>query len=460
MDVRAHLYRTIWRWHFYAGLFVMPFILCLAITGSIYLFKPQIDRWEERSFRDLPTAHRVSGDEQVARALAAWPGATLDSYRLPLGEGDAALVSVRRRNGTMRDVFVSPQGQVVGDLDPERRITNLVFKLHGTLLMGEKGSWLVELAGSWAIVMILTGLFLWWPVKDQGGGRGPAGVVWPRLRLGRRTFWRDIHAVTGFCVSGFALVLLVTGLPWAAVWGSAFAAVRTELGLVKGAQDWTIGGKAPATAGHDAHQHMAMAGMEMPAKASAVPISQIIARAVPLNLPYPVLIRPPGASDWEMPASAGRWTVKSDTQDRPLRVTVQFDADTGREVSRSGFADKHPIDRAVGYGVAWHEGQLFGWINQLVGLFTATALVTLMVSGFVIWRGRKPEGQLGAPPLPAVPAKIGGVVAIVLLLAALLPLLAASLILLWLFDHLILPRLPRLGAWLGIPIQNHQRKIQ
>lgn len=83
-----------------------------------------------------------------------------------------------------------------------------------------------------------------------------------------------------------------------------------------------------------------------------------------------------------------------------------------------------------------------------------------MVSGFVIWRGRKPEGQLGAPPLPAVPAKIGGVVAIVLLLAALLPLLAASLILLWLFDHLILPRLPRLGAWLGIPIQNHQRKIQ
>lgn len=445
MDARARLYRTIWRWHFYAGLFVMPFVLLLAITGSIYLFKPQIDRWEERGFRDLPAAHRVDADEQVARALAVWPGASLDSYRLPASEGDAALVSVKRRDGTMRDVFVSPQGRVVGDLDPERRITNVVFKLHGTLLLGEKGSWLVELAGSWAIVMILTGLFLWWPA-----GRGPAGVVWPHLRLGRRAFWRDIHAVTGFWVSGFALVLLVTGLPWAAVWGSAFEAVRAELGLVKGAQDWTVGGKAPSPAGHVAHHHMAMPGMEPPARSSKVPISQIIAKAVPLNLPYPVLIRSPGAIDWEMPANTDRWTVKSDTQNRPLRVTVQFDASTGREISRTSFADKHPIDRAVGYGVAWHEGQLFGWLNQLVGLLTATALAALMVSGFVIWRRRKPEGQLGAPPLPAVPAKIGGVVAIVLILAALLPLLAASLVLLWLFDHLALPRLPRLGAWLGV----------
>ena len=41
----AH-YRTIWRWHFYAGLFVLPFVLILSVTGSIYLFKPQLDRWE------------------------------------------------------------------------------------------------------------------------------------------------------------------------------------------------------------------------------------------------------------------------------------------------------------------------------------------------------------------------------------------------------------------------------
>ena len=47
------LYRTIWRWHFYAGAFVVPMVLVLALTGSIYLFKPQLDRWEERDFHGL-----------------------------------------------------------------------------------------------------------------------------------------------------------------------------------------------------------------------------------------------------------------------------------------------------------------------------------------------------------------------------------------------------------------------
>ncbi|GAB4424056.1 MAG: hypothetical protein OHK0015_02390 [Chloroflexi bacterium OHK40] len=41
--VASRLYRLIWRWHFYAGLFVVPFRLILAVTSIIYLFKPQID---------------------------------------------------------------------------------------------------------------------------------------------------------------------------------------------------------------------------------------------------------------------------------------------------------------------------------------------------------------------------------------------------------------------------------
>ncbi|KAB0545250.1 PepSY domain-containing protein, partial [Pseudomonas argentinensis] len=32
----AASYRMLWRWHFYAGLFVAPFLVVLAITGTIY----------------------------------------------------------------------------------------------------------------------------------------------------------------------------------------------------------------------------------------------------------------------------------------------------------------------------------------------------------------------------------------------------------------------------------------
>ena len=124
---------------------------------------------------------------------------------------------------------------------------------------------------------------------------------------------------------------------------------------------------------------------------------------------------------------------------------------TGRETAREGFADGHVVDRMVGYGIAWHEGQLFGWVNQLVGVLTAIGLVVMAVSGFVLWRRRKPDDALGAPPPAKVPARMGGVVVILLVLAAMLPLLAISLVTLWLFERLALPHLPRLACWLGVP---------
>ena len=178
---RVPLYRTIWRWHFYAGLFVIPFILILSVTGAAYLFKPQLDRWEERSWRGLPTSGAVDADAQLAAALAANPGASFHYYRIPEAPGDAAVVHIGLPGGGMRDVAVSPQGKAIGAIDPDRRISAWLSSIHGSLLIGRAGKLLVELAASWAIVMILTGLYLWWP-----RGRGAAGVIWPRLSLGGR----------------------------------------------------------------------------------------------------------------------------------------------------------------------------------------------------------------------------------------------------------------------------------
>lgn len=461
---KAALYRTIWRWHFYAGLFVVPMVLILSLTGAAYLFKPQVERWEERAWQGLPTAGAVTPEAQVRASLAALPGAQFLSYRLPQKQGDAAMIHVGLsgaqggKDKAMRDVFVSPQGKVVGVLDPERRIIEIVHDIHGQLLLGKRGSWLVELAASWAIVMILTGLYLWWP-----RGRGLAGVLWPRLSAGSRTAWRDMHAVTGFWVSGLAMVLLLTGLPWADVWGSAFKALRAEMGWVKGKQDWTVGGAAPAADEHKEHaehvhaammaknDHLPVMDHEMANMEPAITLSEVVRLAQREHLAFPAVITPPGA-----PGRFGRkgddnWTLRSDSQNRPLRTTITLDKQTGRELSRETFTDGHPIDRVVGYGVAWHEGQLFGWLNQLIGVFTALMLATLSVTGFIMWRKRKPDQGLGAPPMPKE-SVMATLVPMLVILAAVLPLLALSLVVVALLEKLLLRRLPDLAIWLGMQI--------
>jgi uncharacterized iron-regulated membrane protein len=76
-------HRTVWRWHFYAGLFCIPFVLWLATTGTIFLFKPQIERYLDNPYDHLSIGQRATVNSQVQAAIAAVPSSTLDAYELP-----------------------------------------------------------------------------------------------------------------------------------------------------------------------------------------------------------------------------------------------------------------------------------------------------------------------------------------------------------------------------------------
>lgn len=431
---RTMLYRTIWRWHFYAGLFVIPFILLLATTGSLFLFKPQIDAWEESAWRGPPLSAgevMASADARVAAALAAAPGATVRNYRLPRDASAPAAVTLDLPNSAgQREVFVSASGQVTASVDPEQRSSNWIQRLHGSLLLGLPGGLLVEAAASWAIVLILSGLYLWWP-----RGRRFAGVVWPRLS-GGRLMWRDLHAVTGFWVSGLALVLLLSGLPWTDGWATAFRMVRQQVGWVNaGPQDWKGG---MALGGHASHADDAV--MAVPADhdhhhASGQTFASIALRAEREHLPFPVIIQPPHAPSRFGPPNGPDWKVSSEAQNRPLIRSITYDAHSGAVTGRQGFADKHVIDRMINYGIAWHEGQLFGWVNQLVGLLTGIALLLIAISGTIMWwRRRFPGAGLDAPPLPA---GRGRALLLILVIPALfLPMMLLSLIIVAIADGL------------------------
>jgi uncharacterized iron-regulated membrane protein len=411
-------YRALWRWHFHAGLFCIPFVIVLALSGSIYLFKPQIDAFADRGVDSLKiTGTRASGEAQIAAAIASLPGSKLFVYEIPREPDDAVRVHLYSPDGTGRIVYVHPETLAILKTVPHsRRLTEIVRTIHGELLAGRTGSILVELAASWAIVMLITGLYLWWPRES----RGLAGVLYPRLGEGRRVFWRDLHAVTGIWITAFALFLLITALPWTTVWGAGLKQVRA-LASPAVKQDWSQGRAEE----HAEHQRV----VDATAVATPLTLDQIVARIAPLHLEPPVRVYLPNE---RMPY----WRVRAETQNRPLVRELELDARTGAILKIDGFDEKPALDRAIGYGIAAHEGQLFGLANQLLGLATALGLITVCVSSVIMWWRRRPGASLGIPA-PAVEGFSISTPLRVLIVCAgvLLPVLGASLLLLALVSY-------------------------
>jgi uncharacterized iron-regulated membrane protein len=408
-------YRALWRWHFHAGLFCIPFVLILALTGSIYLFKPQIDAFADRGVDSLQVSGaRAPGEQHIAAAIASLPGSKLFVYEIPREPDDAVRVHLYSPDGTGRIVYVHPETLAVLKAVPHtHRFTEIVRTIHGELFAGRTGTILIELAASWAIVMLVTGLFLWWPRE----GRGAAGVLYPRITQGRRVFWRDLHAVTGLWVSAFAMFLLITALPWTTVWGAGLDKVRA-LASPPVQQDWSRS-RADEHADHERAAADAMLHTPTP-----LTLDAIVARVAPLRLAPPVRIYLPNE---RMP----RWRVRAETQNRPLVRELELDPNTGAVLRDLDFSGKPTLDRIINVGIAAHEGQLFGVANQLLGLFTALGLIAVCVSAIILWWRRRPG--ISGIPAPRVEgftirAPLG---ALIVCTGILLPVLGASLIPLW-----------------------------
>ena len=383
------------------------------------------------------------------------PKSSVHFYELPLSNDAAVRVVVGVGTQEYR-VYVHPVSRaILYVVNEDRRPMTLLAHLHGQLLAGKWGSYLIELAASWAIVLILTGLYLWWPRQTEK----LAGVLWIRVGKGQRIFWRDVHAATGVWISGMALFLILTGLPWANGWGTYFKKWRTITHTSVTRQDWTTSraemladrvamnkpglespGSMPDMPGMDQPGHM------MPTMASPhnyAPLSRLVPIAASLGLAAPVEIMPAVQSH-------GSWTIKSDAQNRTLRDVVQANPETGAVVSRKNFSQGMMLDRVVGIGIATHEGQLFGWVNQLLGLTVAFGLDLLCVSAVVLWWRRRHVGVLGAPVPTDKPRWTAPLIAATLALALYLPEMAVSLVAVVFLERFVLRRMPPVRNWLGL----------
>ncbi|KIF65730.1 peptidase [Pseudomonas fluorescens] len=446
---QPNFYNLAWRWHFYAGLFVAPFMVMLALTGIIYLFKPQLDSLMYSSLLEVPAGHHtVPADDLLQRVKAAYPQGQVTQYLPPVNAERSAQFVVKNA-GQELNVFVDPyQGDILGEQDAKQNLQAIARAIHGELMIGTVGDRLIEMAAGWGVVLVVSGLFLWWP-RGQA-----AGILWPRLNARGRVLWRDLHAVTGFWGATLLLVMLLSGMTWTGFWGKQYAAVwnvfpaamwnnvptsdieaRSLNSATRQTVPWAME-NTPMPMSGDHAEHMNHGNTHAGPAAPAISLQDVqnIASERKVEPGYSITL----------PATAtGVFTIAVFADDPRNDATLHVDQYTGKVLADVRFEHYGTVARATEIGVMLHEGKMFGTFNQIVVLLICLMILLSAVSGVVIWWKRRPEGKFGVPPLRHdLPTWKTGV-AIMLVLAVVFPLVGASLLVVWLLDRFVLPRVVR-----------------
>ena len=444
---KPSFYNLAWRWHFYAGLFVAPFMILLALTGIIYLFKPQLDPLLYADLLEVrPGHHTLTADTQREQVAAAYPGAQLKQYLPPIA-GDRSAQFVILDQGRELNVFVDPyRGVLLGAQDAQNNLQAIARALHGELMIGTLGDRLIELAAGWGVMLVISGLYLWWP-----RGRSRAGVLWPRLGSRGRLFWRDLHAVTGFWGAALLLLMLLSGMTWTGFWGKQYAELwnrfpaamwndmptsDTQAASLNTATRQTVpwaleNTPLPLSGAHGEHQHHGAASSG-PA-APEISLQQVVDIATARGVEAGYSITPPTTAE-------GVYTIAVFADDPRNDATLHIDQYSGRVLADVRWEQYGTVARATEVGVMLHEGKMFGPLNQFIILLVCLMILLGSVSGLVIWWKRRPAGGLGVPPLRHDLPKWKTAMAIMLALAVIFPLVGASLIVVWLLDRVLLSR--------------------
>ena len=380
----------------WAALIASPFTLIAALTGILYIFTPQIEA-ELYGGLDhvMPMGGRQPLDDAVAAASLAAPSGwvlhsvitadkasdTVKANFVPPAEkaleheghhhgpAKAASAAARPRFGLPAQamvVYVNPYtAEVVGQLANEERFSHWAKRLHSRLLQNDNWRWMIELAASWLMVMLLTGIYLWWPRGGQAG--------FPKTGAKGRTAWKQWHSLIGVLLAVMSLAILTTGLTWSQYAGAQIKTLRDRLG------------QAPPSI----PQNLMSTVREGSAPLTWQAAWDLTRQQVPDLM---LQLTPPRGLQ-------GIWRAGSADRAQPSRrFDLVLDAYSGQPLYYAGWEQQTAFSKATAIGIPFHRGEFGVWNQALLLLFGIGVLFSL-VSGWVMFFKRRQPGSLGFPRL-------------------------------------------------------------
>ncbi|AUW56769.1 PepSY domain-containing protein [Sphingobium sp. SCG-1] len=406
-------YRTIWRWHFYAGLIVLPVLLWLATTGALYLYKPEIERayygaWTQRHFGSETTSLA-----QIVRNIEIQTKGRVTRIERPADLRESWRIGVDTPDGEQRTAFVDPAvGLVLGSM-AGGGIMETVKELHSLAITGPVGNALIEIVAGWAILLCATGFVLWWP---RGTNRALALRGHPR----NRRFWRDFHGSVGALVGAILLFLALTGMSWSGVWGDW---------LRQGVNAAGLGRPAPPTASANAHaDHETTQALPWSMRDGMTPMGHPGHMLGPNQVATVAAERGMrGALILSFPKAAGAPWVATVPVTRVEDSHVLFiDPANGAVLQDARYTDFGKGAQAIEWGIYTHQGQQYGEANRLVMLAGCIGIWLLALSAPILWWKRRSGGRLSPPPVAE--RRMKGITAVMLAVGAFFPLTGATMV--------------------------------
>ena len=458
MTSNKSFYMSVWRWHFYAGLYSIPFLIMLAITGLMMLYSPIAERWTNQDLYYVEQVNNspISFEKQKELVVAAYPEDQIKTLFVPNDVNQATRFQVIQ-NGEAYSVFVDPyQEKVLGELGISDSIYAWADDTHGTFMLGLTGDRMIEIAVSFTSLLVITGMFLWWP---------RSGVTFKEaLSITRhkgRLFWRNLHSVIGVCLSVILFIFCLSVLAWASVWvGSMLQAWSTfpmdksannvsstlthEDLNVKGLKQIPWGLEQSTLPESESEIVQAVTPSVTAANISHMTLDTIVFAAKEIGFTqFQVFIPQSETGVFTASASSMSKDIENATDDR----TVHFDQYTGEMLADVGYEDYSLAAKAMAVGISLHMGQWGVW-NYIVNTLFCLGIITICITGIVMWWIRRPTSKvrLGAPTKPKNLKVWKQAVWFILPVSLLFPLGAAAIIGVLILDRILLFIIPKARA--------------
>lgn len=349
--------------HKWLGLTSGLIVFIVSITGCIFCFHDEI--------KDLTMDYRKVAVEDKsyilpsklqANAKALFPDATTDMVVF-YGKDRPAIVYASIKEQAYNLYFNPYSGKFLKQENIEEDFFAIIEDLHMHLWLPEAlGKQVVGIATIIFILMLFSGIVLWWPKKKKD--------LKNRIKIKWNAKWRrvnyDWHNVTGFYISLLVLIIALTGLTFSYEWMHKTMNVVGNLG-----QDY------PEYTVPKIDSTLTATSKENPMD---IALSQAF-KTKPKDEMFFV---------WYQGEKSAIITGSyPDAMHFDHQSNLHFHPKTGALLSVSLYENKNPGTKLQEMNYGLHTGQYFGLVGKIIAFILSLLAAALPVTGFLIFWGRR-----------------------------------------------------------------------